>query len=375
MAATAAAIIGALAATASAGSQIAGTLNTHPNVVSPQYAANAEQNSRNQEQYQQLLNALALKRSSAGYSDNQGNTVQYNPVTNQWESTLGPQTEAVQRASDQASIARNTTDLREAERANQAAELTGITARSAAGPARAAIENFRPMGADALAGLLQDRETRANNVTQEPLVADTLRQFARTGTAAAPVLDQLMRTRAQGLRDTVSDSTLKAMTGIGDVNNANLGNLTSRYSALMAGSSPSLQFSNLSTQNPRDIMTNLIASRASAAGTAPSSAAYATSGASDAVTRASTLGAANPPQNNFDAAQTKALGSEIGDFGKSIATPGQPANKGLNQVFSFFNTPGNSYDPTNYGQTAPPPGGDAGSQALQDMGWYRPLGT
>jgi hypothetical protein len=308
-------------------------------------------NQRNDRQYNQALVAEGLRRSTSGYTDSEGNAVTYDPQTNTWKTTLGPSATRVQQASDNASVSRNTTDLRAAQRANANAAMQAVIARSSAEPARAAIENFRPMDAATLSGLLQDKTTQANRASQDPIIADTLRQFARTGTAAGPVLDTMMRTNAQGLRDTVRDNTISAMTSAPQVNQANLANLTGKYAALSAGSTPSLQFSQLSTQNPRDTLASLMASRAQGAGSAPASLAYATrdtgvtgggrnlssalsglgsgspaglfsgiNGATSGVNSASDLGARFPVNNNIEAIRASAFGDKINSIGDKLSS-------------------------------------------------------
>jgi hypothetical protein len=92
--------------------------------------------------------------------------------------------------------------------------MRALMAARSAGPALAAVNNFKPMSVGGLEGALQQNATMANRQAEDPIIADTLRQFMRSGTAAGPVLTQMERGNADTLRKTVNEDTINAMTGV-----------------------------------------------------------------------------------------------------------------------------------------------------------------
>lgn len=296
--------------------------------------------------YSRALNALALQRSTAGTADSSGNRTYYDPSTNTWHTSLGPVPQAVQNASDNAAIQRNTTDLRTSQRANQNAELRGLLAQRAAGPALAAVNNFQPINTNQLAGLLQQRATQANNDAQRPVIQNTLRQFARTGTAAGPVLSNLERTNADTLRKTVLDDTIAAMTQGGQINNQNRQSLLNNYTSLNQQANPSLNFAPLSNDNPLAALSQQISSRIQGATTAPNQGSYASALGNSARNSAANLAISSVPNSNFAASQIGALGKQIPNITSSITDL-------IKQLTSGDNNNGDRgaihYDPTEQG--------------------------
>lgn len=104
-----------------------------------------------------------------------------------------------------------------------------------------ALESYQPKSEANVLGALQDSSTRANQVSQAPIIADTLRQFARTGTAAGPVLAQLERANSDTLSKEMSDNVVKAMSGTGEINTANRQALTTPIQTLTAAGTPNQQ--------------------------------------------------------------------------------------------------------------------------------------
>ena len=257
------------------------------------------QNAINNQANQSLVQALINQRSVAGQTDAFGSGVKYDPATNTWQSTLGKLPMASQTAAQQAAISRNTTDLRGAQFANQEAARRATRAEPAADAARMQFENFRPMGADALTGLLQQQATNAQQATFRPLVADTLRQYARTGTAAGPVLGQIGRDEAKNLRDSLIDAQIKGMTGASDINTQRkqaLGNAATTAAGL---ASPSLGYSALSGSGVDNTMNQVVSQRAAQAGVAPAQGMFGANAATEATNKAyGTLGA-NLSDPNF----------------------------------------------------------------------------
>lgn len=280
----------------------------------------ALQDAQNNAAYQRAVDALINTRSVAGQTDAFGSSVQYDPATNTWQSTLGKLPMAAQTAAQQAAISRNTTDLRAAQFANQQAALRATMAGPAADAARRNLETFRPMTADALTGLLGQQATLAQQQTFRPMIADTLRQFARTGTSAGPVLGQIGRDEATNLRQSLMDAQIKGMTGVTDINNANRQGLEGAATTTSALTNPQLQFSGLSGSGGDNTMNQVISQRAAAAGTAP---AYGMSALNQAT--GETIGA-------------------FGNAGKNLSDPNfglNAADNSLKQLTTMFG-PGGS---------------------------------
>ena len=349
-----AATIGAIAALASAGVGIYGAASAQS--ADPTPGRDAMQNSLNNEFYQRLLNSIALRQSTSGFADSSGSRMYYDPTTNTWKSELGELPQMVQNASDIANIERNTTDMRQGRRVNDQAELRALMAGRGADTARRAVEDFRPMESGTLRGLLQDQSTAASDATLKPIIADTLRQYARQGTSAAPAIAELGRTSLQGLDNSMRDNAIAAITKTGDVNNTRLGNLTSRYSTLSAGATPQLQFGQLSTSNPRDTMTSLMASRAKDATSTPVSAGYSVPGASKSVTDAATFQRATQPNPNFGRMQAQDVADKFALLGKGVNDPNSP--------LSYFS---DLFGGTSKGNRTAQRQGAPGSMGLDDL--------
>jgi hypothetical protein len=220
--------------------------------------------------YQQgLIQALINQRSIAGTQDSAGTTMSYDPATNQWISQLGPLPQQVQTSADQAAISRNTTDLRQAQFENESAAARAARAEPYADTTRRNLQDFRPMAADQLIGLLQQQGTIANNNTFRPLVSDTLRQFARTGTSAGPVLGQIGRDAASNLRSSLLDAQVKGMTSIDQVNQGRRQGLEGAATTANSLATPAFGYSAISPSSYASTMAQLIGQRASGAATAP----------------------------------------------------------------------------------------------------------
>lgn len=281
--------------------------------------------------------------SRAGFTDSQGSSLRYDPTTNQWVSTLGPQPQRVQNASDQASILRNTTDLRQAEGANERADLNAARAQPLIDAARMRLSQFRPQTTDELTGLLQESAVNANNAVYRPLVADTLRQFARTGSATGPVLADIGRRSSQDLREAMIQSRVAGLQNVEQLNNQRRQGLQNDLGTAIAAGTPQFQYPGVQTStNSKD----MLAALTDRARTAPFTAAAGQSGVNAAVAAAGqaatgAAGATPDPnaqlsgvQSGFDSLskllQNKQIAQglgNIGDFFKpSVGTPDDPNN-------------------------------------------------
>lgn len=239
-------------------------------------AGNALASAESNAQQQAMIQALINKRSTAGFSDQAGTSLQYDPGSNQWISKLGALPEQAQTSADQATISRNTTDLRQAQGTNEQAAIRAARAGPYADTARRELETFRPMGQDQLIGLLSKQATNANNATYRPLIADTLRSFARTGTAAGPVLAQLGKGSADSLRDSMIDAQLKGIQGTDALNQSKRSGLLNSAASAASLATPAFGYSAITPSSYGSTMATLANQRAAGAGTAPAYGAAAT---------------------------------------------------------------------------------------------------
>ena len=266
--ATAAAIAALVGTTVGVGSTIAGTLGRGNTTADRGQAIGLAQlqDARNNDQYQKALSTLIAQRSIAGAQDEYGSGMQYDPATNTWVSKLGAQPKAVQDAADLAAISRNTTDLRQAQAANTQAAQRATDAGPVADTALRNLRDNRDMPVGTLAGLLQQRATDAARATFDPLTADTLRSYQRTGTAAAPVMAALGKQQFESLRDTLANSQIQAMTNVDDINANRRRSLES--SAVNAGglATPQFQYPGITPSSNRDALANAVATRAQQGG-------------------------------------------------------------------------------------------------------------
>ncbi len=327
--------VGAAAAAASAGNAIASSMGQKQNTVPNQLGQQQLQDSEQNQQFQRAIAALINQRSIAGSSDSFGTNVHYDPATNQWISNLGPLPQAAQTASDQAGITRNTTDLQQSELANREALMRAARAGPAADTAQRNLSQFRPMDASTLTGLLQERATTANNQTFRPLIADTLRSFARTGTSAGPVLAQLGKANADETRKALIDSQIAGMTGVDQINQSRQGALQTDATTKAALANPSFQFSGIQPNNAGGALAAVVADRAKTASTAPGTGQFGVNQATALGQQASNhLGATQLDPNfalNNGADASKQLQNAFatgGPLAKLFASFGNTANEG-----------------------------------------------
>ena len=285
---------------------------------------------RNNRQNAGLVQALIDQRSVAGQTDSAGSSLVYDPGSNTWVSKLGPLPQAAQTATEQAGISRNTTDLRMAQAANEQAALRASRGGPAADAAQRELAGFRPMGSDQLTGLLGQQATNASNATFRPLVADTLRQFARTGTAAGPVLGQIGRDQAANLRDSLIDAQIKGMGGTDQINQSRRQGLAQNAADTATLASPQFQYSGIAAPGTDNTMSQVVASRANAGATAPAYGLSALNTASKQASDAAGVAGANIADPNVGLnAASKGLTDLSTIFGK-----GGAGNDLLNAIMS-----------------------------------------
>lgn len=288
--------------------------------VNQQALNDAQNNYRNQ----QMIQALINQRSIAGQVDSQGTSLEYDPVLNQWVSKLGKLPEKVQTTADQASISRNTTDLKQAQFANQEAAVRASRAAPYADASRRELESFKPMPQDQLIGLLQQQATNASNATFRPLVQDTLRSFARTGTSAGPVLGQIGKDAASNLRDSLIDAQIKGMTGTDQINQSKRSGLQSAAQTGAALATPAFGYSSVNSSPYSTAMQSLLGQRATGAATAPAYGAGATNTANKQEQDAYGAYAKGIPDPNYGIEQMRSGLSSVntafgaGGAGKSL---------------------------------------------------------
>ena len=194
----------------------------------------------------------------AGYTDSQGNSYSYDPGTNSWVSTLGKLPAQVQTAADQAAISRNTTDLAQAQGANARADMNAARAQPLIDAAQRRLANFQPMTGSELGALLGETAANANTTAYRPVIQDTLRTFARTGTAAGPVLADIGRRSSADLRQSMIDAQVQGMTQAGNINNQNRSGLATDLSSAITAGTPQFQYPGIvPSTNTKDMLTAL----------------------------------------------------------------------------------------------------------------------
>jgi hypothetical protein len=202
--------------------------------------------------------AYTTKLGQAGYTDSQGNSYSYDPGTNSWVSTLGKLPAQVQTAADQAAISRNTTDLAQAQGANARADMNAARAQPLIDAAQRRLANFQPTTGSGLGALLGETAANANTTAYRPVIQDTLRTFARTGTAAGPVLADIGRRSSADLRQSMIDAQVQGMTQAGNINNQNRSGLATDLASAQTAGTPQFQYPGIvPSTNTKDMLTAL----------------------------------------------------------------------------------------------------------------------
>ena len=282
MAATVAAIVGATAAAAGAGASIFGGGGSG-NAQRMDYTAAQLAQAQNNAIQARINAAYTTRLGQAGYSDSQGNSYSYDPGTNSWVSTLGKLPAQVQTAADQAAISRNTTDLAQAQGANARADMNAARAQPLIDAAQRRLANFQPTTGSELGSLLGETAANANTTAYRPVIQDTLRTFARTGTSAGPVLADIGRRSSADLRQSLIDAQIQGMTQAGNINNQNRSGLATDLSSAITAGTPQFQYPGIvPSTNSKDMLTAL-ANRAG-------SAAYSSALGNQAITAADAQG-------------------------------------------------------------------------------------
>lgn len=300
-------------------------------------AANIGQQ-QNDARYMQSLNAEALRRASAGSSDSFGTTTQYDPYTNTWKAMLGQQPEQAQSAAYGANTIRGAVDTPRASYGNE--EAASRASRNNAGTSGALNElnSFRGITGEAERGALQDDTLRANNATYRPLVADTLRQYSRTGTAAGPVLAQLGRSSADSLSRQMAQNTVAAQSAASNTNTANQGRLENKVRANVGAGTPGgSTFAPNTSEGPMALLTQLMGQRAATAAQPATSGAYSSAIGSNAGTNAAALGAKYPGNNLLDAQRTNTAGKYGTDLVDSLWGSSGGTASVASQISDWFN--------------------------------------
>lgn len=257
MAATVAAIASILGTAASVGSTLLGGAGSGNQQRQDITAAQLSQ-ARNDAVQARINAANTTRLGQAGYTDSQGNSYSYDPGTNSWVSTLGPQATRVQNAADQASIARNTTDLRQAQGANARADMNAARAQPLIDAAQRRLANFTPMTGSGLGALLGETAANANTTAYRPIIQATLDQSVRSGANAGPAMAALGQRSAESLRQALIDAQVKGMTGAADINNANRQGLQTDLTTAQAAGTPQFQYPGIvPSTNSKDMLTAL----------------------------------------------------------------------------------------------------------------------
>jgi len=294
-----------------------------------QQLADARQNAINAA----IQNAQIGKLGRAGFSDSQGSSLVYDPATNQWVQQLGPGPQAAQTAADQASILRNTTDVRQAQGANARADINAARAQPLIDAARRRYEQFQPMTGDELTSLLTERAATANTEAYRPIIQDTLRQFTRSGTAAGDVMSRIGRESAASLQKGMIDARLQGITGADNINNTRRQGLAGDLTTAMAAGTPQFQYPGIAPRTDNKDMLAALTSRANNAGVTAAYGLNATAAANKGQADAVGNLAGSIPLTDSRAAALAALGSQLGDVFKD-----KNVQKGLADWFGSDST-------------------------------------
>lgn len=317
--------------------------NNNSAQMQAQLAANAQQNAQNQQAYQQQLNAIALQRAIAGMTDATGNRIYYDPSTNEWKTVLSAKGTSIQNAVDNANISRNTTDYQRQLRANEGAERRALDVESASTPMLEAIKRYKPTDYREIEGNLQEAATLANRESFQPVIDSTLRQFARTGTAAGPVLASLAEKSATNLRRSMLENAIKSRTAAAEIDNSRRGGMIRDFATLNREATPQFGYSPISSDSPVSALTSMIAQRSNNAATPASYAAASVPGMTNSFNNATGMAIAATPNSNLLSAQLSGLGNWLSGNTNNMANaiqrllqPGA-GNAGDSQPTAYYN--------------------------------------
>lgn len=275
------------------------------------------QQAQNEQQYQQALNALMLRRSTAGYSDNTGNSVTFDPVTNTWKTVQGPGQEAATRSSLSAITDRNTRGVHDSNTVNDALLKRMGGANAAAESTLNRYNNYQDVTPNQIRSSLVNGVINANQQTQRPIIQDTLRTFARQGTAAGSVLAELGRTAFNNLKTGMNDAVTSAYKLAPDINNANRSGILQNWLSLIQGGSPNLSQPNVTPFDGSSTLAQVMASRANGGASAGQAATYGNVGMQNSTNAAYNNLLKTAPNPNQGSADLLAQGNSLANLIKS----------------------------------------------------------
>lgn len=307
----------ALAATAaqmaSQAAQSGASNETQSNIAN----ANLKQQG-NDAAYRSALSAEAMRRASAGTSDSYGTTTQYDPYTNTWKAQLGDIPGSAQTAKYGADIIRGGVDAPRATYGNDQAMIReALATRNLSGVGNQ-LANYTPVSGRDVQGDLDSAAIRANNATFAPLVQSTLRQFARAGTAAGPVLAQLGKASGENLANTMAGNAARGRESAATINATNRASLGDTYKTFLGGTQQPRNYSPSPGSDPQSQITAILSSRPGAQSQAATSGANVSAYGSLSGNQAAALGAKYPGGYPLDAVKAYSLASQGGDLARSI---------------------------------------------------------
>lgn len=305
-----------------------------------QLARDQLQQQDNQQEYQKNLNSIALQRSIAGSKDSYGSEVKYDPGSNTWTSALGEMPKRIQDAENSSTLLRNAVDIPQSTANNVAQSVLASENRRGLSGAINNYQSYVPTSEAGLRGALQDASTRANSSAQEPLIQDTLRQFARTGTSAAPVLARMGRENSLALSQEMDQNVINAAKGAADIDSSRRQSLAQPLAAMSSLGSPNMSYAPLTGSNPAAQIAALVNGRAQGSATpanqAAATAAYGASGMNAAYANA--IAAAG---NDPTVAKWGSMGRQVGDLVNGVT--GKDST-GTSIWSSLFGGSGNNAD-------------------------------
>lgn len=315
MVATAAAIAGILGTAISAGSTIAGSMNSGGQ-KKMDFTGQQLEDARQREVNAQIAGALTGRLGRAGYSDAMGGGYSYDPATNTWSSTLGPDQEASQRAALQAAVNRNTIDMQQARRTNAFAETNATAAQPLIDAARRRFADFRPMTADQLTSDLTSRAVDANNQTYGPQRAALLSQLTRSGSNDATQLGVQGREQAGDLRRAMLEARIAGTTNVDQINNQRRQGLASDLQTATAAGTPQFQYPSITPDTSNKDMLTALTTRANSAGYTSALGQQGVLGAGKQTLDAGAAYTGAIPTTDPKISGLYSVGQQIGNLGK-----------------------------------------------------------
>lgn len=168
-----------------------------------------------------------------GTNDGRGGSSRYNPITGQWETTLGSTEQALQGANDQEALARDTIDqfirrqgMVDAERLRGRAGVEADTEMDAIGAMRRGVNQLDP---NMVANMIATDRQGAVNAGYDEVQRGLNTVGLRTGNDGSAVAQALARNRAADIARTRGSPMLEAIGFTDGINQQRMDSAVGRY--------------------------------------------------------------------------------------------------------------------------------------------------